>query len=301
MTLLDDARFTPTPSGRFRERYGPRGRGGLYSRKKLCLVATDAAFLIDLLYGLSLRPDCCYVKYGTVCREGMYLGRCFLATDEAVSLLCQELKGHPRVMASLQDDAWFAEYRRARVPSDSFGIWDDFPEHEARVAAVLEAAFGRSDEASSVAALREARAATVSLVAQIPPDRREREPWPIVGHVVLSPVTIDGSCEPRGLGLAPLAVASPYRGRGIGTRLVEAAVRRATLLGYSYVVVQGHPPGADRLGFLPASQLGLWPRNAVDEAPFLVLELITGALANASGFVDHHPALSLLKTVQPPR
>lgn len=59
----------------------------------------------------------------------------------------------------------------------------DLPEHEAEVEAVLASAFGRSDEGAMVSALREARALVVSLVARTPPDHRDREPWPIVGHI----------------------------------------------------------------------------------------------------------------------
>ena len=51
---------------------------------------------------------------------------------------------------SLQDDAWLSRFRDARVSNGSFGVWDDRPEHEPQVAAVLESAFGRPDEASIV-------------------------------------------------------------------------------------------------------------------------------------------------------
>jgi putative acetyltransferase len=289
---LEDPRFTLAPSGRFRERYGPRSRDGVRSNKKVCLVATDPEFLADLLYGLSLRQDCFYVKYGMVARDGMYLGRCFLATDEAVSLLCQELKGHPRLMVSLQDDAWFVNFRDHRVSSDSFGVWDDLPGDEPQVEAVLESAFGRSNEAKIVAALRGARATKVSLVAQIPPEDREREPWPIIGHIVLSPVSIDGAVEPRGLGLGPLGVARAHQGKGVGTRLVEAALRRARLLGYSYVVVLGHPRYYPRFGFSSAARLGLSYRKGGPEPAFMVLELVSGALENVNGVVRYHAAFS---------
>jgi putative acetyltransferase len=290
--LLDDPRFSLTPSGRFRERHGPHGRRGVSSSKKLCLVATDPEFLIDLLYGLSLRQDCCYVKYGTVCREGMYLGRCFLATDEAASLLCQELKGHPRLMASLQDDAWFAAFRRPRVPSESFGIWDGSPDQGAQVVELVETAFGGSDPAKRVVALRQAGAVTVSLIAQIPPEHRDREPWPIVGHVLLSPVTIDGSAAPRGLELASLAVTAAHRRRGIGSSLLAASLRRASLLGYSYVIASGHLPGASRLGFVPAPQLGLRHPPTPGESTLMACELAFGALAGVWLAPRHHPPLS---------
>lgn len=150
--MIIDSRFTRVPSGRFGVRYGPLGRAASHSQKKLCLVATDPAFLIELLYGLSLRADCRAVKYGAVAREGMYLGRCFLATDEAAGKLCEELKAHPRVMVSLQDDAWYESFRSHHGAADS-SVWDAWPEHEPEVAAVITSAFGRDDEPRLVRAL----------------------------------------------------------------------------------------------------------------------------------------------------
>ena len=290
MSTVDDPRFTATASGSFRERHGPRGPDGAHSSKKVCLVATDGQFLIDLLYGLSQRADCFYVKYATVARDGMYLGRCFLATDEAASELCQELKGHPRLMVSLQDDAWFASFRRARAAGEAFRVRDELPAHATEVAAVVEAAFDRPDEAEMVAALREARVSVVALVAQATAESREG--GAIIGHVLLSPVTLGGSSEPRGLGLGPLAVAPQFQRRGAGSRLVEAALRRARLLGYSYVVVLGHPLYYPRFGFVPASRFGLSYPAPVPDPVFMVIELVAGALAGSTGVVRYHRALS---------
>jgi putative acetyltransferase len=278
---LNDSRFTLVPSGRFRERVGPLGRDAAYSQKKLCLVATDPALLIDLLYVISLRQDCYYVKYGMIARDGMYLGRVSLGTDQAVSELCQELKGHRRLMVSLQDDAWFEKFRAEPVLDGSCGVWDDWLEHEADVERVLVSAFERDDEAKMVAAVRAAGSATVSLIAGIPP-QRTREPWPVVGYVLLSPVTIDGEIEPRGLGLAALAVAPAHRRRGFGARLVKAALRRARLLGYAYVVVLGEPGYYSRFGFVPASRWGVSYQEGTPEGFFMALELVPGALTPAS-------------------
>ena len=289
---LSDPRFNLVPSGRFRERFGLLGRGKPFSDKKLCLVATDPVRLIDLLYGISLREDCFYVKYGMIAREGMYLGRVSLATDQAVSELCQQLKGHPSLMVSLQDDAWFKKFREEPVPDDSCGVWDDWTEHEAEVAAVVESAFGRCDELEIVVSLRAARATTISLVAHIPPQHRGREPWPVVGYILLSPVTIDGDHERRGLGLAPLAVAPAHQRNGFGSRLVEAALLRARLLGYAYVVVLGSPSFYARFGFSLASEFGLSYSEQELQPHFMALELVPGALAEPSGVVHYHPAFS---------
>lgn len=289
---LNDSRFIPWASGRFMARFGPLGEGAAHSEMKLCLVATDPSFLIDLLYGLSLRDDCYYVKYGTIAREGMYLGRCWLQTDRAVAELCHELKGHARVMASIQNDAFFEEFRDAPLPAGSCGVWDDWPEHSAEVAGVHEQAFGRRDEAALVAAVRKARSATISLVAQLAPEERRHEPWPIVGHVLLSPVTIDGRSEPRGLGLGPIAVLPAHQRKGFGTQMMQGGLRRARSLGYAYIVILGDPRFYRRFGFAPASRFGLRYERSVPDEAFMAIELIPGALAGLSGVVRYLPAFS---------
>lgn len=106
-----ESRFTPSHGGIFMERFGPVGEGNPFSQKKVCLVATDQEYLVRFLYELSLREDCYYVKYSTRPRDGMYLGRCFLETDEDAAMLCQDLKAHPKFLVSLQDDDFFATFR----------------------------------------------------------------------------------------------------------------------------------------------------------------------------------------------
>lgn len=106
--------FTITHNGSFRSRDGAAGRSRAFSQKKLCFVATDKPFLIALLYELSLRDNCAFVKYSIRPRDGMYLGRCFLTTDDDAGRLCQSYKAHPKLLVTLQDDAFFDVYREPR-------------------------------------------------------------------------------------------------------------------------------------------------------------------------------------------
>lgn len=115
------------------------------------------------------------------------------------------------------------------------------------IRAVHTAAFPTDAEARLVDALRDAGRLTLSLVAMIGDS--------VVGHVALSPVTIDG--ETVGLGLAPVAVRPEQQGRGVGGRLIREALDRCRADGVPLVVVLGEPGYYRRFGFVPASRYGL--------------------------------------------
>ena len=98
--------------GTFMLRYGAaRERSDAKCNKKLCLVATDLEYLAALMHRLSERDDCFAVKYSSSPRDGMYLGRCFLTTSEAIGRLTKELKADPKLMVSVQDDDFFNPFR----------------------------------------------------------------------------------------------------------------------------------------------------------------------------------------------
>jgi len=102
---MSEAGFHPSHAGEFMARDGPaRKAGASYCNKKICLAATDLDFLIALLQDLSERDDCYFVKYSVTPRDGMYLGRCFLTSEQAAGALWKKLKPHPKLLCSIQDD-----------------------------------------------------------------------------------------------------------------------------------------------------------------------------------------------------
>jgi hypothetical protein len=104
--------FHPILNGYFMARRGSAWNDlGRYCNKKLCLVATDRSLLAALLHELADRPDCHFVKYSVHPRDGMYLGRCFLIDEHAVGVLWAQLKEHPGVFCSVQDDDFTAPFR----------------------------------------------------------------------------------------------------------------------------------------------------------------------------------------------
>lgn len=148
----------------------------------------------------------------------------------------------------------------------------------AAIGRVLEAAFGGPAEALLVEDLRTSGSLALSLVAE--------RAGALVGHVALSHVTTpDCGTSPRGLGLAPLAVAPQEQRRGVGAALVRRALELAREDGAAFVVLLGDPAYYARFGFVPAGSAGL--RCVYDAPPeaFQVLELAPGALAGLRGRV----------------
>jgi putative acetyltransferase len=148
---------------------------------------------------------------------------------------------------------------------------------------VNEAAFGQPAEADLVDALRSAGAAEVSLVAEADGQ--------IVGHILFSPVGIDGVQESLKIaGLAPMAVLPAYQRRGIGSFLVKQGLEDCRTAGVQAVVVLGHPDYYPRFGFRRASTFGLRCEfDAPDEA-FMALELTPNVLSGNGGEIRYHPA-----------
>ena len=99
---------------------------------------------------------------------------------------------------------------RKEQPRDAQNI------HEVTVAAFLDAPHTDNTEQYIVKALRESGALSISLVAE--------DKGSIVGHVALSPVTISDSTD-SWYGLGPISVLPNKQGKGIGSKLMNAAIQ----------------------------------------------------------------------------
>lgn len=158
------------------------------------------------------------------------------------------------------------------------------PEDRAAVRAVHLAAFETNAEADLVDALRDQASPVVSLVAEN--DRG------IVGHILFTPVTLNGDPELCFMGLAPMAVSPRHQNKGIGSALVRAGLDRCSEIGVGAVVVLGHPSFYPRFGFLPAARFGIRSEYGVPEEAFMLLQLQRDALRGASGTARFHPAFA---------
>ena len=111
---------------------------------------------------------------------------------------------------------------------------------EVTEAAFRDLAVSDHTEQLIVAALRAARALTVSLVA-------ERDDQ-VVGHIAFSPVTTSNGAT-GWYGLGPVSVLPRLQRRGIGTALIEAGLARLRAMGAAGCCLVGHPDYYPRFGF----------------------------------------------------
>lgn len=167
--------------------------------------------------------------------------------------------------------------------SASFELREERPDDAAAIAALLDAAFGGSEESALVAALRSGCDRLVSLVAE---DDAE-----LVGYILFSPAQVGGI---EGMGLAPMAVTPERQGEGIGSALVRAGLERLSAAGCPFVIVLGHPGYYPRFGFEPASRRGIHCRWDVDSDVFRILALDEETMSGVSGLATYRPEFDAL-------
>ncbi len=142
-------------------------------------------------------------------------------------------------------------------------IREERPDDHAAIHEVVTSAFGGPAEARLVDALRGERSWRRSLVATAAGE--------VVGHILFTPVTIDGDAGAGAVGLAPLAVAPGWQRQGVGSRLVAAGLDFCREDRKRAVVVLGHPAYYPRFGFRRASLLGLTCEFPSDDEAFMAL------------------------------
>jgi putative acetyltransferase len=149
------------------------------------------------------------------------------------------------------------------------------------VRAVNSQAFPTSSEANLVDALRSS-AKCISLVAEI---RNE-----IVGHILFSPVSINGYAGTSIVGLAPLAVLPKEQNNGVGSLLVERGLVECKANNFDAVAVLGHPNYYPRFGFQPSTKFSIKSEYDVPDEVFMIQELTPESLIHVEGIIKYHDA-----------
>lgn len=130
---------------------------------------------------------------------------------------------------------------------------------EVTIAAFQTLAVSQHTEQFVIQALRQAKALTVSLVAEFGGQ--------VVGHVAFSPISIsDGSQHWYGLG--PISVWPEYQRQGIGKALIHDGLLSLKALGAQGCALVGDPNYYQRFGFKNHPKLVY---DGIPQAYFLVL------------------------------
>ena len=142
--------------------------------------------------------------------------------------------------------------------------------------ALLDLSYGPIRFSKTSERLREGRLPELSFVATS--GRR------LVGTVRLWSVSA-GPDRPALL-LGPLAVAPDCRKRGIGSTLMQVALRDAGRLGHGAVLLVGDAPYYGRFGFSNERTAALWLPGPYERHRLLAHELKPGALDGARGLIS---------------
>lgn len=157
-----------------------------------------------------------------------------------------------------------------------------------RIRAVYRAAFPLGKEADVVEQLRRSGRGYAGFVAVVDGE--------VAGQVVLTQVdlaTRRGE-DARGIGMAPLAVAPEFRGRGIGGALVRESIAEARRRNEDFVVVLGDPAYYLRFGFRRGAPTLRWRSESYDPY-FMVYPIREEILTEFEAMVTYHPAIETLE------
>jgi putative acetyltransferase len=188
--------------------------------------------------------------------------------------------------ASLDDESAIA-----RVLSEAFGEVHEEPERPAAQAGASAATAAGTGAVAKILSLVEALR-HVDTRAEIV---AEGDDGTLVGHVLLSRGWIDARAGlVEVLILSPLAVVPSHQRRGIGSRLLGAALAAADELGAPAVFLEGDPSYYSEQGFSAAEPLGFTrPSARIPVAAFQVAllesheEWMSGAVVYPGPFWSH--------------
>ncbi len=107
----------------------------------------------------------------------------------------------------------------------------------------------------------------------------------IVGHIIITNAKVvdTKNKEHQVLCVGPISVHPEFQKKGIGTILLNESIAIAKKLGYSVMILFGHPDYYHRFGFVNAQNYGITTKEGMNFEPFMALGLYPNALAAMSG------------------
>ncbi len=156
----------------------------------------------------------------------------------------------------------------------------------AEIANVTTSAFKQEEEARLIGKVRASTffVPELSIVAEFQ--------GRIIAHVMLSRIWFR---DRNGylldvLSLAPVSVLPAYQNQGVGGRLIQHSLSRATELAYPAVILLGHPDYYPRFGFVPTNQFDIvMPPFVTDQSAFMI-KVLDDARSPRDGSIVYTPA-----------
>jgi predicted N-acetyltransferase YhbS len=155
-------------------------------------------------------------------------------------------------------------------------ILPELPDDAPAIERLHERTFGPGRYARSAFRIREGRGHLVAL------SFTARIGSLLIGSVRLTPIAIG---ETPALLLGPLTVEPPFRTRGVGTALIERALKDAKTAKHKLVVLVGDEPIYAKSGFKRIPKGRAKMPGPVDPARLLVAELVPGAFDGVAGMI----------------
>lgn len=110
----------------------------------------------------------------------------------------------------------------------------------------------------------------------------------IIGYILLTKINIKNEQDEfQSLALAPLAVLPEYQKKGVGGRLIEQAHYKAKELGFTSVILLGHPHYYQRFGYKKTSEFGIKLPFDVPDEYCMAIELVQNGLREVKGAVQY--------------
>jgi predicted N-acetyltransferase YhbS len=84
-----------------------------------------------------------------------------------------------------------------------------------------------------------------------------------------------------------MSVLPEFQNKGIGGKLIKEGLKVAEQLGFTSVIVLGHPEYYPKFGFEKASTWSIKPPFDAPDDAFMAIELVENALIDASGMLEY--------------
>jgi predicted N-acetyltransferase YhbS len=107
----------------------------------------------------------------------------------------------------------------------------------------------------------------------------------IIGHIITTKAKVvdKQNNEHQVLCVGPISVLPAFQKKGIGGKLLNESIAIAKELGFSGMILFGHPDYYQRFGFVNAKKYGITTKEGLNFEPFMALELHQNALLTVNG------------------